>query len=40
VGLSTYKWTHSTTNLSHRQTWVDSSSNGDGNLPQNGNITG
>jgi hypothetical protein len=40
VNLPTYKWTYSTTNLPHRQTWVDSSSNGDGNLPQDGNITG
>jgi hypothetical protein len=40
VNLPTYKWTYSTTNLPHRQTWVDSSSNGDGDLQGDGNITG
>ncbi|HEY2281195.1 MAG TPA: hypothetical protein VGI00_22785 [Streptosporangiaceae bacterium] len=40
VSLPTYKWTYSTTNLQHRQTWVDSSSNGDGNAQGDGNIVG
>jgi hypothetical protein len=40
VGLPTYKWTYTTTNLPHTQRWVDSSGNNDGNNPQDGNIIG
>lgn len=40
VGLPTYKWTYTTTNLPHTQQWVDSSGNNDGNNPQDGNIIG
>jgi hypothetical protein len=40
VGLPTYKWTYTTTNLNHTQRWVDSSGNNDGNDPSDGNITG
>jgi hypothetical protein len=40
VGLPSYKWTYTTTNLRRTQQWVDSTGNNDGNSPQDGNITG
>jgi hypothetical protein len=40
VNFPTYKWTYKTTDLRNNQTWIDSSTNGDGNQLGDGNITG
>ena len=40
MGLPTYEWTYTTTDLRFQQQWVDSSGNNDGNNPGDGNITG
>jgi hypothetical protein len=38
--LAPYSWSYATTGLHHEQHWTDSSTNGDGNQPADGNITG